>query len=518
MRGARVVAMVVAVCGVAAGCGAPPAASTPVPVVPKVASTTPATQVPTAAATPTVAKVLQGPTFVLLRAKEVTASARLNFMGQGFLPDERTNVTIEDQQGQVEATLEPVKIMEDGRFDEVSAPVPAELSTGMHVLHVAGMQSGHSARTTFRVRWLPPRIQMEAYTGKAKHSFGFSGTGFAPGEQVEVFLGGLGGAPLGSYPADSQGTVVGQDVPIPLVEAGDYPLYFVGQESQSPVSIGFNVQGFRPWALLDNYAPPPYYLMGFSGEDFVPGEVVLVYLNRRTTEPVTSVQADPNGRFRVKNGFELPVLKGENQLIFVGQVSNSEITASFKPMGFGPALELTTYAGRPGSHVAFVGTGWARNDTLRVFVGEKAGGQQLGTFQADDTGAFRNAGDVRVPVRALAGGLPLTVSGDVSQAPVTLWFQVLDVKPSAELTAYQGPPGTVVSFTGRSFVGGERVHVHLRTRDGPELAQAVADDEGTFENLSSYPVDGNWGDVVPFVMVGEDSGLDAMTHFKFENP
>jgi hypothetical protein len=440
-------------------------------------------------------------------------------MGQGFLPDESTSVTVEDQQGHVEATLDPVKVVEDGRFDEVSDPVPGGLAPGTHVLRVVGMQSGHSARATFRVRWLPPRIQLEAYTGKAKHSFGFTGTGFAPGEQVEVRLGGLGGAPLGSYPADAQGTVVGQDVPIPLVEAGDYPLYFVGQESQSPASVGFNVQGFRPWAVLDNYSPPPYYLMGFSGEDFVPEEVVLVYLDQRTTtQPVTSVQADANGRFTVKNGFELPALKGEHQVIFVGQVSNSEITASFKPMAFGPALELTAYAGRPGSHVAFVGTGWARNDTLHVSMGEKPGGQQLGTFQADGTGTFRNAGDIRVPVRAIAGGLPLTVSGDLSQASVTLWFQVLDLKPSAELTAYQGPPGTVVSFTGRSFVAGELVHVHLMDRNGPEVAQAVADMEGTFEHVSSYPVDGHWGDVIPFVMVGDDSGLDATTHFKFENP
>jgi hypothetical protein len=55
-------------------------------------------------------------------------------------------------------------------------------------------------------------------------------------------------------------------------------------------------------------------------------------------------------------------------------------------------------------------------------------------------------------------------------------------------------------------------------RNGPEVAQAVADMEGTFEHVSSYPVDGNWGDVIPFVMVGDDSGLDATTHFKFENP
>jgi hypothetical protein len=520
----RVVALVAApVLIVSVGCTSgnsaltSPPTATPSPASraaePKTVTTLPITPAPS----PTSARALQGPTFVLLRAKDVTANARLNFMGQGFLPGEQTSVTVENQEAVVEATLESVNILEDGRFDEVSYPVPGGLTPGTHVLRVAGTASGRSARATFRLRWLPPTIKLDAYSGKAKHSFSFSGSGFAPGEQVEVRLGGLGGSPLASYPADAEGAVIGRDVPIPLIEAGDYPLYFVGQESQSPVSIGFNVQGFRPWAVLDNYSPPPYYLMGFSGEDFVPGEVVLVYLNRRATQPVTQVQADATGRFTVKNGFELPPLKGENQVIFVGQQSSTEITANFMAMAFGPSLELTAYAGRPGSHVAFVGTGWARNETLHVSMGETGARQKVGTFQADETGAFRNAGDTRVPVRALAGGLPLTVSGEISQAEVTLWFQILDLKPSAELTAYQGPPGTVVSFTGRSFASGERIRVHLRDRNGPELAQAVADDEGTFERLSSYPVDGDWGDVVPFVMVGEESGADATTHFKFAN-
>jgi hypothetical protein len=497
-------------------------ASTPPPtvatatVIAATAATRPTQPLPSP--TPTVIKALSGPAFVLLRAKEVTADARLNFQGQGFLPGEPTAVSIETPDSRVEATLDPVTIVEDGRFDEVSDPVPAGLTPGMHVLRVLGTQSGRSARATFRVRWMPPTIQLGEYTAKAMHSFSFTGSGFAPGEQVEVRLGGLGGSPLGSYPADGDGNVVGRDVPIPFVDAGDYALYLVGQESQSPVSIGFNVQGFKPWALLDNYAPPPYSLMGVSGEDFIPGEIVFIYLNDVRSEPVTRVQADANGRFQVKNAFALPLLRGENQVIFTGQQSKSEVNAKFMAMKFLPGLELTAYAGRPGSRVSFVGTGWAHEDTLQVFIGEKAGGQPLGTFTADANGSFQDAGAIRVPLRTPAGGLPLTVRGDASQAEVTLWFQVLDLKPTAELTAYFGPPGTVVTFTGRTFAPGERVHVHLRERNGQELAAATADDDGTAENISSYPVDGDWGDVVPFVFVGEDSGATAITHFKFANP
>jgi len=233
---------------------------------------------------------------------------------------------------------------------------------------------------------------------------------------------------------------------------------------------------------------------------------------------VTRAQADADGRFSVKNAFELPLVKGQNEIIFVGQQSKAQVSANFMAMKFLPALQLSTYSGRPGSLVSFIGDGWAHNDTLQVFIGEKGGGQALGTFTADASGTFQDGGAVRVPVHAQAGGLPLTVRGEISQAEVTLWYQVLDLKPTAELTAYQGPPGTVVAFTGRSFAPGEGVHVHLREQNGPELAVGTADDAGTAENISSYPVDGNWGDVVPFVLVGGDSGVTAITHFKFANP
>ncbi len=459
----------------------------------------------------------RGPIFILLRAEEVTADARLNFLGQGFLNGEKAAVTVEDAQGHVEARLDTVNAAKDGRIDEVSVPVPSGLAPGPHVLRIAGTTSGRSARATFRLRWLPPKITLNNYTAKAEHTFGFSGNGFAPGEHVDVRLGGLGGAPLASFQSDAQGNVLGRDVLIPLVQPGDYPLYFVGRESQSPVSVGFNVQGFKPWVVLDNYSPPPYYHMGFKGEDFVPGERVQAYLGQRGGQPVAQVAADPHGQFNVKDAFELPELpKGDNRLIFVGEQSGAEISANFVALPFGPSLELSVYAGRTRAPVAFIGSSWARSEVLHAYAGEQR--QPVGTFQADASGAFHGAGSFRLPLGLGPGGVPLTVIGDVSQAEVTLWFQVLELKPSAELTAYEGPPGTVVSFTGRSFAGGERVRVRLRDRGGRELASAVADDAGTFEHLSSYPVEGDWGAAIPFVLVGDESGAEAMTHFKIATP
>src|SRR5438309_76703 len=87
---------------------------------------------------------ISGPTFILIRAPDITAGARLNFQGQGFEPGEQTTVTIEDTRGTVEAPLDPVTISKDGNLDEVSVVVPDGIGRGDHVLHVIGVTSARS--------------------------------------------------------------------------------------------------------------------------------------------------------------------------------------------------------------------------------------------------------------------------------------------------------------------------------------------------------------------------------------
>jgi len=480
------------------------------------ASTTPAapaaTQVPTETPTPLPT------TFILLRSGSVTPDARLNFVGQGFKPGEAIAVTVEDEQGDTEAKLSPIVANKDGRIDEVSLPVPAGLNPGEHAIHVTGTLSGRSARTAFRLQWLAPKVELASYTAKAEHSFSFVGRGFTPGEVVEVHLGGLGGTPLTTFTADAQGMVTGRNVPLPLIRGGDYPLYFVGRQSQTPVSVGFNVQGFTPWVVLDNYAPPPYYKMGVSGEDFAPNEPVQVYLDTRVGNPIVTLEASAQGKIRLKQVIELPALRGPHTLIFVAQQTGSEYKADFIAQPFTPSLELSVYAGRPGTPVSLVGAKWEHNETVRAYMGDK-NRKMVATFQADASGSFRNAGSFKVPIGVAAGGVPVTVVGDSSQATTTIWFQVLEVKPSAELTAYKGPSGTTVAFTGRAFAGGERVIVHLRDAGGPVLAEATTNDAGAFEHVGSYTVTGPpGGDALPFVLVGQDSGAKATTHFKITRP
>src|SRR5260221_5706197 len=103
-----------------------------------------------------------------------------------------------------------------------------------HVLRESCAASGRAVQALFGVAYLTPKITLETYSAKANHTFGFSGSGFSPGEVVDVRLGGLGGSPLASVRSDALGNVTAQNVPLPLIQAGDYLLYFFGQQSPTP--------------------------------------------------------------------------------------------------------------------------------------------------------------------------------------------------------------------------------------------------------------------------------------------
>lgn len=269
---------------------------------------------------------------VAVQQTDVTLDGRLTFSGHGFGAGETTSITVEDDQGTVQARLEPVNVNADGNIDTVSVSVPGGLGPAAHTLRIVGLTSGRFGRATFQLQWQPPSVHLDAYTGKPTHSFGFSGSGFVPGEQVDIYLGTQTiqtTSPLSTVVADTRGEISGHDLTIPLINAGDYNLAFLGRSSHTPVSVGFNIQGFHPWAVLDNYYVAPGKSVGFEGEDFVPGEIVQVYLNTRLSQPVAQATADAQGRFSVKNAFDLPDLTGDNQLIFVGQQSQTEVSATF---------------------------------------------------------------------------------------------------------------------------------------------------------------------------------------------
>ena len=73
------------------------------------------------------------------------------------------------------------------------------------------------------------------------------------------------------------------------------------------------------------------------------------------------------------------------------------------------SLELSQYAGAPGSAVTFIGTGYLPNEPVQVTT-DRTGSAAVATFTADVSGHFTNS-SYTIPINFTEGNLTFTVTG-----------------------------------------------------------------------------------------------------------
>jgi hypothetical protein len=253
-------------------------------------------------------------------------------MASGFLSGEPLVVSVEDMHGQVYAHT-TFQADDNGRLPETALVLPARLQAGDYRLLVVGNTSHRTVSTTFQLYTIPPTVTLDTYTATPGQLVGFSGNGFIPKEVVSVYLG-QSLTPLLSRAATAQGTVSGS-LEIPKLPAGTYTLTLRGKTSQTPTFVGFNVQGFSPWVVLDRYTVAPGEGLGFIARGFAPGERVSVYLNAHQgmtgkMAPVLSMTADSSGQVVVQDTWAPGgAVSGTNVLSLVGQWSKATTSAEF---------------------------------------------------------------------------------------------------------------------------------------------------------------------------------------------
>lgn len=283
---------------------------------------------------------------VQLAAHDVTPDSQLRVMATGFLSGEPLVATIKDMHGQLYAR-KTLQTDRNGRLRETTLALPAQLGAGAYRLIVVGNTSHRTASATFQMHVIPPTVMLDTYAATPGQVVDFAGNGFIPGEVVTVDLG-PSPAPLLRTTATAEGAVSGH-LTIPKVHVGTYTLTLRGKTSQTPASVGFNVQGFLPWVVLDRYTLAHGEGVGFIAHGFAPGEPVLVYLNARqgttaTGTPVLTVTADSSGQLVVQDTW-LPggAISGTNVLTLVGRWSKATTTAEFTVQATGqhPATQTT---------------------------------------------------------------------------------------------------------------------------------------------------------------------------------
>jgi len=446
--------------------------------------------------------------FLVVRASTLTKGAPLTIGGQSFQPFQELSISLVPKDGKP-MELGTATTDKDGMLQDTTFALPDGVGPGSYTVRAIPARGGSAVEASVLVQSSQTWARLTSTAAKPNEAVGYEGGGFMPGEKVAVLLDSLGSSPVTTAVASAEGTVSGA-LRVPLAQEGNHQILFYGEQSKTPTMVDLFVLGFSPWVVLDDYSPTPEHPVGFAGSDFTPGEKVYVFLNQVDSGPVAVVQAGPDGSFKAPSALSLgPDVKGKQTLIFVGSESQTTTKAQFTVQPYPASLELTIYAGPPGSQVAFTGRGFARGEEVDAYIGEPATGKAVSTFKADDSGTFTGAGSFRVPRDTKAGDLTLSVVGRVSDARASVTFTVLEISPWIQ--AKQGQGGLAV-VAGHGFAAGEVVDLLAGDSQDKPLATSGADKDGNVQFAPlSLPSGGNGP--ISIRLKGRDSGGEAKTDY-----
>jgi nucleoid-associated protein YgaU len=378
---------------------------------------------------------------VLLNPSTVRQGSSLGVTGSGFDPGATVDVLVKQKETDTGDPITFVQIDKSGGFGGVTFAIPDTLARGSFIVEARQRNSDNVARATAVVAGGSPQIKLGTQAGKAGDAVELSAQGFSPDEDINVYWNAVSGDPIGTLHTDGGGGVRQGTIRVPFGAVGNNGFVFVGDKSQSPVTVAFQLLNMYPDVTLSSYAIKPDTVLSFIGKDFGPGEIVTVYLNNPDGQPLETIQASADGTFENAGGFLVPFgLHGKQTLIFVGQQSKAPTTASFDTLPFTPSAQPSTYGGRPGTTLTFYAVGFARYEVIHALIGRTrdSPGREVSCFMSDAQGNAASGGSYVVPGDAAPGQLIFTLIGSKSEASATAALEVIasdvpvQVPPEAE--------------------------------------------------------------------------------------
>ena len=365
---------------------------------------------------------------LLLNPSTVRQGSSVGVTGSGFDPGATVDIYVKQQASDSVDPLTFVQVDKSGGFGGVTFAVPDALPRGNFLVEADQRESANVARATAVIAGGSPQVKLGTQAAKSGDTVQLSATGFGPDEDINVYWNDLSSDVIGTIHTDDSGEVRQGSVRVPFGAVGNNGFIFVGQKSQSPVTVPFQMLNLYPSVDLSSYAIKPDNVLSFSGKDFGPGENVTVYLNNPDSPALTAIQTDDSGGFANAGGFLVPFgLQGKQTLIFVGQESKAPTTASFDTLPYTPSAQPSTYGGRPGTTLTFYAIGFARNEIVHALVGrtQDSPGTQVSCFRTDTQGNAASGGSYVVPGDAAPGQLVFSLMGSRSQAVATAALEVI---------------------------------------------------------------------------------------------
>jgi hypothetical protein len=260
----------------------------------------------------------------------------------GFGPGEKVNVFWGRASGI------PVVSLTAGSSGSLRASVPVGVApVGPTTLVLVGTKTRTTATAPYLMLGLYPSTVFHPYAVRAGNSITFTGSGFAPGEQVLIYLNASTGMPALTTTATGGGAFSVRFV-VPFGLKGGQRLTSIGEQSRASVSSGFTVLPYSPEAQASTYDALPGTSVSFYASGFAANEVVLVYAGGRGSngQLVTAFRVSSKGSAGNAGHYIVPSGVGPGLYFrLVGQKSGGSAAAKISVAA--PAQPVTVPTQRP---------------------------------------------------------------------------------------------------------------------------------------------------------------------------
>ena len=380
-----------------------------------------------------------GQPFIFINPGVVSQGNPVGVVGSNFDPMATVDFLVKQKESDPGKVATYVQADKTGSFDGVTLNLPASQPFGNFII-LARERSGNKTAESMGIlqNTSSASVKLSSLTGRVGDKVIVTAKGFAAYEKINVYWNSMGADPVATLQADSAGGLGQTPLQVPFGAPGNNTFFFEGVKSQIPVPALFVLLNRYPVVKPSSYSIRADNILSFSGKDFGPNELVVVYLGKPGGQPLATVQTDGKGNFANAAGFLIPfALKGKQTVYFVGSQSRAPTTLSFTVAPYLPDVQPSTYGGSPGTSITFYATGFAHNEVVHIYTGadQNNPGKMVGCFQTDAKGSAGAVGSYTIPGDAQVGKMTFTLSGTKSGAVATATIQV-----SAPLAPVQIPP------------------------------------------------------------------------------
>ena len=380
-----------------------------------------------------------GQPFIFINPGVVSQGSPVGVVGSNFDPQATIDFLVKQKESDPGKVVSYIQADKTGSFNGVTITLPDSQPFGDFIV-LARERSGNRTAESMGIlqNTTNAAVKLSALTGRVGDTVIVTAKGFASREKVNVYWNSMGADPVATLQADGGGGIGQTPLQVPFGAPGNNTFFFEGVRSQTPVPALFILLNRYPNVKPSSYSIRADNILSFSGKDFGPNELVVVYLGKPGGQPLATVQTDGKGNFANAAGFLIPfALKGKQTAYFVGSQSRAPTTISFTIAPYLPDVQPSTYGGSPGTSISFYATGFAHNEVVHIYVGadQNNPGKMVGCFQTDAKGSAGAVGSYMIPGDAQVGKMNFTLAGSKSGAVATATIQV-----SAPLAPVQIPP------------------------------------------------------------------------------